>query len=252
MMGVTNDALLHDRHREGALILVQLFAVAVCSFAFVALTPGVAQAVTCDFPSGDGNWGVGAGPASSVTASVGNSAHATVRNNIDLHTFGGMHVESVYIWHDGNDFVEFGWSLERPDFFTHRYVFDARMFGGDYADRRDFEPSETDHAFRMFYSSSDGRYHFEYDGDTKGFARDPAWSEGRPYTNGEIHNQCDGGGAHFWLLKRRTSAGDWVDWSGTHRNCDTETAYDYAEDSNTEFHVAARSDNFTGGCDPLS
>jgi len=173
-------------------------------------------------------------------------------DNIDIG-IGDAHIEATYIWHDADDMVEFGWSFEWTSLFTNLWVYDARAFNGDYAQRYDFHPSIADmHEFRNYYDGSDGRYHFDYDGDRQPFARDPIWAEGRPFTNQELTNQCNGGHAHFWHLERKSSSGAWVDWSGTHWNCDTETGYGFTYHSDTDFTVDARSDTFAGPCDVFS
>jgi len=174
-------------------------------------------------------------------------------DNIDLG-HGDIHVESLYIFHDGDDLVEYGWDFDWEGVFTNLWVFDARLFqGSGYALRLDFHPTIAPmHEFRMRYDSSDGRYRFDYDGDQQPFARDPIWSTGRPHTTQEILNQCNGGVAHFWHLERETSSGSWVDWGSTHWNCDTETEWGFDYLSDTEFKVSSRDDNFTGGCDPVN
>ena len=227
-------------------LVTQLLLITTLASLFVFISASAAQAVVCSYSGPGGNWAINAAPAVTVTDVHGNFGNSTpYEPNIED---GSIHVQSLYIWHDANDMVEYGWSFDKPMLFTHLWVFDARMFGGDYADRVDFEPSQNEHAFRMLYNNGAQRYDFKFDGNVQNFHRDPTWVEGRPTAVQEIGNQCDQGTAHWSGLKRQRPNGDWDAWNGTGWICDSETGFGYDHVSATEFRVSSRPSIFTGGC----
>jgi hypothetical protein len=229
---------------------VEILVVQLLALVMVLSTAPPARADCEDYP-GDANWAVGAGPGLSITTSHGVFGWSHVNDDISLGTY-EIHVESLYIWHDADDMVEYGWDLDRGALYTNNHIFDARMFSGDYAVRLDVEgPTKVDHSFRIVYNDSTDRYDFKYDGDLQNYHRDPTWVGGRPWTVGEIKNQCNTGTSHWWTLQYQHLGAEWNPWSGTHWNCDTETHYGYLGISNTEFKVRSVTDTYTDGCDPF-
>ncbi len=240
--------------RSLAVPLTQIVFVGITASFFFFAGTGNALA-DCAFSGSSGNWAVEGAPGISVTTAHGNHGWSNVRTNISLSLpipGPATHVESLYIWHDGINMVEFGWALDRPIDFTHLNVFDARIFDGTYANRNDFQPSTGNHAFREVYNDTTARYDFEYDGVVQNFHRDPVWVGGRPRAGGEISYQCDDGNSHWWGLTHQHLGGTWVAWSSTHWNCDTETQYGFTWISDQEFTVDGRTDGFVDGCDPFT
>ncbi len=216
----------------------------------VLIAAPLAQA-TCE-TAGAINFAVGAGPGTGVTTSHGVFGWSNINDAISLGVF-DQHVEALYIWHDGDDMVEYGWDMDRGDLFTNNHVFDARMFSGVYAVRLDDnDPTLDDHSFRIVYNDATQRYDFKYDNVVQGYHRDPVWVSGRPWAVGEISDQCDTGTSHWWTLKYQHLGANWNPWSGTHWNCDTETYHGYLQLSNTEFKVREVADTFVGPCDQFA
>ncbi|MGH2375649.1 MAG: hypothetical protein ACRDIC_19540 [bacterium] len=208
-----------------------------------------------------GNWSVAARPfffgsenSTGVRSLINVGANA-ISNN------GGKHVESIFLFRDLNNFLEFGWLVEQPTFFTSPpTVFNARMYTGVYdEDRLQEDITRGNHRFYMYHSTGTANtFFFRFDGTKYNASRKPPCGQsGDPVATGEIKKQCDDDTTRHRDLEYRTAADDGTRafWTETHWSCDTTIHFGYTEISDKEFRVDSRigiDRVWTATCDPLS
>lgn len=169
---------------------------------------------------------------------------------VHLEAFGGSKVESFYLIQDADNWVEFGWYVDRDNTQTGpKTIFHARRYAGDYFD---WSAEDGDHLIggqylAMFYDSSQRRFKFTrnsspYSGLGQGVR--PRFSDGVPQPQSEIHNECDEGQGRFWTLDYRNRSGVWGDAEGNSRLCDRMTHHGYAYVTSDEFKVVERLDHY--------
>lgn len=222
---------------------------------FIGVSPVVAEAGTCQDAPGDFNYAIEVTPDYTIGPNAdGIRADETVHtDNIDLG-LGNIYVESLYVVHDGNDFVEWAWDYSHPTSFVFNLESgDARLFEGVYAvrfhDRTDSSPNLAtgNRKFKLVYNTSTGAYDYFYEQSMQTWHRDPVWRTGIPDAAVETKGSCDTGVGHLWNLDyHHKSTGSWISWSGTDWARDTQENWGYDPVSATEFRTSARTDNFTG------
>jgi len=247
------------KRRLSANRMRMVFSILTFALLSLLLEADSALAVACTQSPPDWNYAIEAGPGVGITSANGVHGSATIKDGYHLESNGGMHVESIYLWNDYSNAIEYGWKEEASGAFgSGPEVFDLMFVDGVAFSPRidDGSPTTTNHSFRTTWGTgSGGRFNFEYDGVQQTYHRDPIWNFGRPNAASEVSNQCDYGLAHWWGLKRvPTVGGTWVNWDNTHMICDGETDYGYQQDSMTEFHVVDVANTNTTGtsCDPFA
>jgi hypothetical protein len=183
-------------------------------------------------------FGIQGRPSSSFTTQYGVRGWSYPRR-VSI-TQGGGHNESVYLFHDANDFVELTWIWDAG---VPMNLTVARLYEGrDFAQTFIRTISEGPHAFWISRWNSDKKMHFKFDSEWISKVLTPPWATGMPRASMEIINQCDTGTSHWWDLHRRGPAdGDWILWTGSDWACDTATYYGYDKRSNSEFTTSYRS-----------
>lgn len=216
---------------------------------------GASPPRTCSDSGPGGNWAITARHGSNTDFSQrGVSGSAKVNDGVNLHTNPAIHVESLYIWLNPDNFVEFGWSLGRSSNDTWFFrVFFARKNGPNTYTSTSLlnSPSNGNHRFTMRRWPTDGKYHFAYDSTWFSQTHTPAnFTQAGEVAVGETRNWCDDARAHWWNLDRYTSANSWVGWTNAHRTCDTQKYYDYKGVSGDEFEIVGGTAKLDTACDP--
>jgi hypothetical protein len=236
--------------RRSALLLV------IPVLASLVLTaPPAFATVNCDDVSGPFfNYAITASPSTSFQADKGVRGFATVKQINSLHTYGGAHIESLYLFHvDVANFLEFGYKINKINLVTEGpYVFDRLAVDGSSGERTDQSIVVGDYKWTIVYNSTSGRFDFKINGAAQNFHRSPTWSAGRSVSVGEIGAQCDIATTRWWNLARTADGSSWSSWTGIHWNCDTETDNGYQGISATEWHVYNAPDEFTGCPGPFA
>jgi hypothetical protein len=233
-------------HRVLAPFLIEAIALAMIVF-----LPSPALAVTCTEAGDSGNWDVHAEPDLSITNSHGVAGQVNIRS-LHLESYGGQHIENLYVWIDYDNFLEYGWHVDRD--FTQtspKAIYNARTYAGSYDDV-DMESGDQligNHYLWTALQTDGLTWKFKKDSTYYTQTRQPPFAGGKPLAGGEINNQCDDGTSHWWTLQRRDQGtpptGNWYGWVGTDWVCDQETGYGYTPISSQEFRIDARTDNFT-------
>jgi hypothetical protein len=227
-----------------AQLLAILTIVSLSSLASAASYP-------CDYSSEQGLWAVsgGTGVSGARWARGVNGMNDVQHKGIYQYS---RRLESIYVWNDLDDFIEFGWEQVAPGgIVTPKVVYEARQYNGSYADSDLSNVSTGSHEFHMA-RQTDGRYKYRLDGTWHPTAsRSPVWIGGAPWAGVETQNQCDSGAAHWWSLDYKGSDNLWRTWTLSSWVCDTMKGYAYVKLSETNFEVRPTTDQFTTPCDPL-
>jgi len=203
---------------------------------------------SCSF-SGAERYGVLMDPSVSIQTAKGTRMDVVVKDggsSVTLHE-GGTHIETEYIWHDFDDMVELGYSIDRwqSGYYDAATMFDAMMLQGDYRGPRthlDTFAHDSGHQFTIVWRENAQKYGFKLDGSfLQGIYRDSGWIDGHPNAGVEVSYQCqDEAQASFDNVQRMTSGGSWSDWSQTNYACDLLYHWGYDSTSSTSFDVSAR------------
>lgn len=162
------------------------------------------------------------------------------------------HIESVYLWSNSLDAIEFGWGYRNFNGTETLYKFSHTLINNDDGGHSNAGSVSMElQKFTLLNSLSttgQGWYIFNYRvaGVTQNFTDAVPFKYGHANAGVEVHNQCTEASGAFRNLQRQNLSGVWKKWRWTKWNSDGLKYYGYESVGYTGFNTRARSDTFTG------